>query len=222
MSGVSMVYSPQQAIEISTNASTCNQSHRLIASNGLSRANVSSLMRKLIIAVSALACGAPFWATTLQQLTLDAMIQKSSVIVLGKAQPSYTAMRGTVIFTHYRIQVAEELKGVPAAQFDVAVPGGSFNGSTQNFSGSPAFADGQEHVFFLWTSRTGLTQVIGLSQGLFDVKTDNTGSLLVSRAASFSRMLDPAGHEVADGSFSMRLMDFKSRVSNVLAGKAAQ
>ncbi len=191
-------------------------------SYGPQRAFSLKSMRNSVIALAILAFGAPAWATTLQQLTLDVMIQKSTAIVRGKAVQTSSAMRGPVIFTHYRVLVTEQMKGAPAAQFDVAVPGGTVASLTQNYSGSPAFADGLEHVFFLWTSRTGLTQVIGLSQGLFDLKNDNTGNLVVSRAASSDRMLDPAGHQITDGSFSMRLTDFKSRVSNVLAGKATQ
>ena len=34
---------------------------------------------------------------------------------------------------------------------------------------------GDEYVFFVWTSRSGLAQIIGLSQGLFNVLPDGKG-----------------------------------------------
>ncbi len=49
---------------------------------------------------------------------------------------------------------------------------------------------GQDYVFFLWTSKSGLTQVIGLSQGLFNVTTNAQGQVTVSRGAPSTTMLD--------------------------------
>src|ERR1700682_3019193 len=106
-------------------------------------------------------------ATTLQQLSLDDMTQKSTVIVRGVVQLTHGAMHNGNIYTHYTVQVAEQWKGAPALQFDFVLPGGTANGLQQSIAGTPALANGQEYVLFLWKSRSGLTQVIGLSQGVF-------------------------------------------------------
>jgi histidinol dehydrogenase len=37
------------------------------------------------------------------------------------------------------------------------VPGGTVNNSRQSFSGAPTFGAGDEFVFFLWTSKAGLS-----------------------------------------------------------------
>src|SRR5579864_1021529 len=113
--------------------------------------------------------------STLQQLTLDDMIQKSTIIIRGQTQPTYSAVRGSVIYTHYRVQVSEVLKGSATSQLDIAVPGGTSSGRTQIFAGIPTLLSGQDYVLFLWTSKSGLTQVIGLSQGLFAVTTNSSG-----------------------------------------------
>ncbi|MGH8323719.1 MAG: hypothetical protein ACRETD_07990, partial [Steroidobacteraceae bacterium] len=47
-------------------------------------------------------------ATTLQQLSLDDMIQKSTAIVRARVTGTYTAARGRIIYTHYTVQVTEE------------------------------------------------------------------------------------------------------------------
>lgn len=174
-----------------------------------------------ISAVIAVCCSlcAPSWATTLQQLSLDDMIAKATVIVRGKARLSNTTQTGRVIYTHYIVQVTDQLKGVPQTQIDVAVPGGSLNGSRQSYTGAPAFADGLDHFFFIWTSRTGLNQVLGLSQGAFTLQPDASGSLTVFREASSDRMLDPKGNLVLDKPFSMPLADFRNRVSTVLTAR---
>src|SRR5713101_1931584 len=106
-------------------------------------------------------------ATTLQQLSLDEMIRKSTSIVRGKAQRTYGGLHGSMIYTHYSVEVMESWKGNQAGQIDIVVPGGVSSDRRQSYAGAPALADGQEYVLFLWTSKSGLTQVIGLSQGLF-------------------------------------------------------
>ncbi len=154
--------------------------------------------------------------STLQQLTLDNMIVKSTAIVRGQVQPVSSLFRGSIIYTHYRIQVSEVLKGTASTQLDVAVPGGTANGAAQTFSGAPAFVPGQDYVMFLWTSKSGLTQVIGLSQGLFSVISNSSGQPVVVRAAATERMLNSFGQPVAQSDIQMPLSDLRTRVQSVL------
>ena len=69
---------------------------------------------------------------TLRQLSLDDMVRQSSIIVRGKPQLTFVGRNGgSMIYTHYQIQVTGTLKGTNAAQLDVAVPGGALNGLRQ-------------------------------------------------------------------------------------------
>lgn len=179
-------------------------------------------MLRVFVWVMLAALGTPVWATTLQQLSLDTIIQKSTAIVRGRAQPATTVVRGSIIYSHFKIQVSEVWKGSLSTQIDAAVPGGVLDGKQQTYAGSPIFADGQEYVFFLWTSRPGLTQIIGLSQGLFTLTPASNGTLTVTRNASPVRMLDAAGNQVTDTSFTMLLTDFKQKVTNTLSERAAK
>lgn len=156
--------------------------------------------------------------STLRQLSLDDMIRQSSIIVRGSAQPSSAMFHGSMIFTHYSIQVSETYKGTAASQIDIGVPGGSVNAAVQRFAGSPALSPTQDYVFFLWTSKSGLTQVIGLSQGLFSVISTANGPATVVRAAATERMLTAAGQPVADNDIRMSLTDLKSHIQAVLNG----
>ena len=58
--------------------------------------------------------------------------------------------------------------------------GGVAGGIRQSVSGAPELKPGQEYVLFLWTSRSGLTQVIGLSQGLFQLSEEGSEGGVVS------------------------------------------
>ena len=170
------------------------------------------------LAVLGVLC-APVHGSTLQQLSLDDMIQKSTLIVRGKVQrQTYASYRGSLIWTHYSVQVTETYKGTPAGQLDIAIPGGVSNGIEQTYAGVPSFISGQDYVMFLWTSKSGLTQVIGLSQGLFAVTPNST----VIRAASNERMLNAAGQPVTDSDIQMGLGVLKNRIQTVLSGKGAQ
>ena len=157
-------------------------------------------------------------AATLQQLSLDDMIQKSTVIVRGRTQLSYASFEGRVIYTHYTVHVSEAMKGTQAKQLDIVVPGGVSSGLRQRFAGAPVLVDGQDYVLFLWTSKTGLTQVIGLSQGLFSVVPNSSGQPMVVRAASTERMLNAAGQPISDSDIQMPLGNLRSQIQSVLAG----
>lgn len=158
--------------------------------------------------------------TTLQQLSMDDMIRKSTVIVRGAVQHTSASARGGIIYTHFNVVVAEQWKGPKAAQLDFAVPGGTANGTHQSFAGAPNLTDGKQYVLFLWTSRSGLTQVIGLSQGLFVVVPDGSADPMVSRPAILDHMLDANGRDANDAGVQMRLSEMRNRVQSVLAGRS--
>ena len=157
--------------------------------------------------------------TTLKQLTLNEIAQKSTSIVRGKAYPGYIAARGSVLYTHYTVQVSEVWKGTPQSTVDVAVPGGSLKSITQTYSGAPLLTKGQDYVLFLWTGGSGLTQVIGLSQGLFTIMTNPSGTQIVGRAAATEQMLGAKGTSIEDTNFALPLTDFRANVEQALAGK---
>jgi hypothetical protein len=188
------------------------------------------MMRRLALWGVVVGCLTCLSASTLQRLTLDDMILKSTMIVQGTVQPGSTAaMRGPIIYTHYQIAVTATYKGTPSGQtasgqtpsgqtIDVAVPGGALNGMLQPVAGAPTLNAGQQYFFFLWTSKSGLTQVIGLSQGLFGVSTNAQGQVVVSRAAASAPMLDSSGNPVTDTSLQIPLGQLVSQIQSVLAG----
>lgn len=181
------------------------------------------MMHKLIIWTVAAACLTLLPASTLQRLSLTDMIQKSNLIVRGTIQPGTSAaLRGSLIYTHYQLSVTTAFKGSPGATIDVAVPGGALKGIQQPVAGAPTLTAGQDYVLFLWTSKSGLTQVIGLSQGLFSVTTNAQGQVTVSRGVPTSPMLDSSGNSVTDSGLQMPLTQLTSKIQTVLLGGSAQ
>ena len=157
-------------------------------------------------------------ATTLEQLTLDDMARKSTEIVRARVTGSHTGMRGTSIFTFFQLQILENWKGQTVTE--VAIPGGVADGVRQAVSGAPELKTGQEYVLFLWTSRSGLTQVIGLSQGVFRLSEEGSGggsrASVAQRPAASELMLDRSGRPVEDHAVSMPLRDLQARVRQAL------
>jgi len=162
----------------------------------------------------------PLRATTLEKLSLDEMARQSTLIVRAKVVGSSGVLRGQDIYTFYQLQVLEGWKAAGVHELQVAVPGGVASGLRQSIAGAPSLHVGAEYVMFLWTSRSGLTQVIGLSQGLFDVKENSAGDAVVARPATDERMLDKSGRVVRDEAIFMPLADLRAELKRVLsAGK---
>lgn len=193
----------------------------LLASHGL-RTRRKTLLARFCLGTFAglLAAWIPAQATTLQQLSLDDMIQQSTRIVRAKVAGSHVAIRGNNIDTYYQLEVLETLKPggqtQTVQQLEVAVPGGTAQGLRQMVPGAPALAIGGEYVVFLWTGRSGITQVIGLSQGLFRVAVDASGNTVLLRPAATETMLDKNGKPVTDQAVNFTLASLRSQIQRVL------
>jgi hypothetical protein len=155
-------------------------------------------------------------ATTLQKLSTDDMIRQSTAIVRVTVTGSYTAARGLDIYTHYQFQVVETLKAGPVAIREVAVPGGALGGLRQLAAGAPELKTGRDYVIFLWTGRSGMTQVIGLSQGLFSAMQSDTNETVLVRGPLDGLVLDNAGRVVSDSAITMKLADLRSQIKKAL------
>ena len=169
-----------------------------------------------------MSCALPLQCATLERLSLDDMIAKSTSIIRGTVTGSSAAFSGSIIYTHYKVQVTECFKGTANAgsTVDIAVPGGILNNLRQSFSGAPTFLPGDDFVFFLWTSKAGLTQVIGLTQGLFSVAADGTADPVATRSASHELMLDGAtGKPVKDTTLTMHLSQLRSTIAGSAGGQ---
>ncbi len=154
----------------------------------------------------------PAPAATLQQLSLDQLTQSATAIVRARVTGSSTSFIGSTIYTHYRLQISETWKGFPGAE--VMLPGGVSGGYRQSFPGVPSLQTGSEYVLYLWkSSATGITHIVGLSQGIFSVTQQPDGAVQVGRPKIGETMLDGGGHPVRDQAIQMQLADMKTQVT---------
>lgn len=180
---------------------------------GMLNASATPVKRLLLSTLILAYCAVALPAATLERLSLDDLIGKSTTIVRGKILNSYTAVNGPVIYTHYRVQTSETLKGTANTIVEFQLPGGIANNMRQSFAGVPQFKPGDEYVFFLWTGRTGTTQVMGLTQGLFSVAPGGAADPLTTRAATHEVMLDRStGKQVKDQTLTMYLSELRARI----------
>jgi hypothetical protein len=182
---------------------------------------MGGVKRSLILAMVLTACVLPLQCATLERLSLDDMIARSTAIVRGKVTASWAGFTGSVIYTHYQVQISEQFKGIAQSSVEIMIPGGIAKGLSQNFSGSPALKQGDEFVFFLWTSKTGITWITGLTQGLFSLAPGDAGTdAVATRPASRELMLDPqTSRPVKDTALTMNLSDLRSRIAATLAAQ---
>jgi hypothetical protein len=179
----------------------------------------ASSVKPLLLSTLILAyCAVALPAATLERLSLNDLITQSTAIVRGKVLNSYTASSGPVVYTHYRVQTSETLKGAAHATIEFQLPGGVANNVRQNFAGVPQFQAGDEYVFFLWTGKSGANQVIGLTQGLFAVAPGGAADPVTTRASSHEVMLEHgSGKEVKDQTLTMRMSELRARIQSTLS-----
>lgn len=161
---------------------------------------------------------APLRAAILERLSLDELTHQSTAIVRGKAVGSYAEFRGSMIYTHWKLQVIDRWKGTERSTVEVLVPGGATRVLHQEVAGAPKLLIGKEYLVFLWTSRSGATYITGLSQGLFELGNNAADEWVASRPASGEPMLDHVTWTlVKDESVHTRYADLTSRISAILA-----
>jgi hypothetical protein len=157
-------------------------------------------------------------AATLEKLTVDQMAQQSTLIVRGRITGCAGEARNSVIYTRCSVAVSETWKGSARSQVDFIVPGGRVRTLSQTFTGTPRFNADEQYVLFLWVGRSGTPQIIGLSQGVFDVSVKPTGETSVRREASTELMLDSNGKRIQDEAISSSLSELRQQVNRALAG----
>jgi len=150
---------------------------------------LSSIVCGLLI----LALQAP--ATTLEKLSLEEMAAKSHIIVRATVLGQAATQRGTLVYTNYSIKVTEKLKGDAGATLLVR----------QSFAGTPTMKSGAEYVVFIWKGKSGILHIIGLSQGLFDLKVNQAGEIVLTRGVIDAQLVDRTGKEVQSQSLELTL-----------------
>lgn len=148
-------------------------------------------MRRLaLVTALSLLLIAPTFATTVAPLSFEELVNASSAVVYGRVsdvRPQWTADR-RFIESVVSVEVLKGMKGSAGETIAFTVPGGQIGRYLNVIPGAPVFAPGDLAVFFLTAHGARMPVTTGLTQGIYRVQRDASGSMLVAPP-----VLDEAG-----------------------------
>jgi hypothetical protein len=158
----------------------------------------------------AFACAAlaTLHATTVATMSFDEAVERSSAIVHGKVVRSWTSWdpEHTAIWTHYRIEVRDALKGARKSAITLSEPGGEIDGKRMDIVGAPRYAVGEEVVVFAALTPIGYLRTCGWGQGKFQVQASSAS---------------PSGQVVRSGASGVQLVSVRKRTGPAAASVAS-
>jgi len=103
------------------------------------------------------------------RLDFQELMETSPRILHARVLDSRVASSGEFLWTHYRLQVLDRLKGDFPSEITVSEPGGALNGLTMHVAGVVEYRAGEEVILFLSPTPIGYWRTTGFSQGKFSV-----------------------------------------------------
>jgi hypothetical protein len=130
------------------------------------------------MALIAAVLAVPAAATTVVKLNLEQLVQRADLIVQGQVQ-SVSAQwdeKRRLVFTTISIRVDETLKGESSAfrrqPVVIRQIGGTTGTIEMSVAGLPQFKTGGRALVFLKRQDATTFQVVGMNQGLYEIKED--------------------------------------------------
>lgn len=122
----------------------------------------------------------PLGATSLMRYDLKTLTLNAESVFVGRCNSATAELIDGQIYTRYRFEVAETVKGKADDEIEIHLPGGTYLGRRFHIAGMPTFSPGEELVLFL-TERNQLGHAwpVGLSQGRFRI--ERTGAAKQAR-----------------------------------------
>jgi len=125
------------------------------------------------------------YALTVQLRTFPELVERADTIVVG----TVTGLRGAwgadgqTIYTYATLTDLDVLKGdVPAATYELRMPGGVIGDSAQLYPGMPSLEQGERYILFIRGYLRDFFPLVGVYQGLYQVIRDENGDQYVLRA----------------------------------------
>jgi len=122
-------------------------------------------------AISSLLACLAVQAAVVPALSLEQVIDQSEVIVHGRVARSWSAWDNAhkYIWTHHLIEVIDRVRGAEVRSIVASEPGGELDGVGMRFSGSIAYAVGEETIVFLYRTPIGYLRATGNGQGKYTI-----------------------------------------------------
>ncbi len=147
-----------------------------------------------------LALSAPTWATTLERVSLESLVQDNAIILVGEVTDSHSYWNDdhTIILTDLTLRSERVLKGTADKnQQTVTVMGGTVGDLTNVIVAGAQLVPGNSYLLFLdeveLPGKRALT-VREHSQGVFDISLSESGELrVISQASQHTLAQDASG-----------------------------
>jgi len=147
-----------------------------------------------LLVMLAAALAVPAFASTVKKMDLQELVTVSDSVVQGTVESVETRWEAKSIYTYASIRVDEGIKGGPRRAVLVRQPGGKIGSLNLDAPGTPKFKVGDQVVVFLRDRKDGTFDVVGLSQGKYDV-VDN---FAVTNVAGMT-LVDPKTGALIEG-----------------------
>jgi len=152
-------------------------------------------------------------------------VDNAVAIVVGRCVKSESRWdpSGRWILTYSTFKVSNTIKGAPAQEVTVVVPGGTVGSIHQSSVGLPAFSEGSENLLFIRNTKAGPT-VLYFDQGAYEVTTNARGEKVVVPVASDAVHIDAQRGVAVPAEAPRTLNEFKADVDRAVrtAGERRQ
>jgi hypothetical protein len=158
-------------------------------------------------------------ATQVPALSVEALIDQSEIIAHGRVTSSWPAWDSghKYIWTHYRIEVIDPIRGNPGASVVVSEPGGSLDGVSMSISGAPGYAVGEEAIVFLYRTPIGYLRATGYGQGKYAVTPQTR---VRANLKGLETLKTASAHGISLSTLDgLTITDFKARVRDVIRSR---
>lgn len=119
------------------------------------------------------------WTVSVVETPFDNIIKKANFIVRGNVRSAEFFKRDGHIWTRYEFLVSEFIRGSGASIVFFEQPGGRTGDIITNVAGVRNFAPGEHLCLFLWADPKGNFQVLGFTEGCFELEEDTNGILRI-------------------------------------------
>lgn len=178
---------------------------------GVSRGYTLAPLHSLVLAAALIA--GPLYGTTVQRMELSQLVSTSDNIVQGRVESVEARFENKAAFTYVSVIVDDPLKGEPRRAVLVRQLGGKIGALNVSAAGMPRFKPGDSVILFLRNRRDGTFDVVGLSQGKYDIVNDSA----IANVSGIS-VLDPKTGITSDAGFVDKapLEEFKARIRGLV------
>jgi hypothetical protein len=180
---------------------------------------------RFAVALCLLFLAIPAAATTVNEMSVEALAGEADIIVIGRAVAHQVRWVDRVLVTDVTIEVSEWIAGSGGPSLVVTLPGGAdFDRPfpvAMSYPGAPSIAEGEDVFLFLSADPDLGNVVSGFSQGKFSIVEQN-GQKVVSRDLTGTTLSTGTGLARGGPSAAMSLDEFRATVASALTAAAAR